>query len=598
MGRMLETAIPSVTLLLLMALSCCFRSSNAPATTSPDLQTACVGSRPPVMLGTALSFCGFSGMSCCDAGDDAALREQFQDMNVSDAQCAATVKATLCEIKCSPFLGDLTSRSLPRLPCESPPSPSSDSNRSSNNTSPRQDGGAILCLERVAAAGNYLGMAAQPGGSDQAFLFTQDGKIWPASVPTRGSGAAMGVGDSPLLDLTDRVYYDAAQGLGLMGVAFHPGFTTNGRFFVSYTCDSGGSPACGAGRCSAASGRNLSSRPCPYQLVVAEYSAKGGDVHALAGADPSEYRMVFTMGLPHTSYTQHGGQILFRRSAGDGHLYLFVGAGHGDDGDLSNDNTSFRGKIVRFNVDRSTANISQPEIFALGLSNPRGCSFDSETPWYLYCANEDHEQQKEKEQVYLISDETSGNHSASMPKAVASIIIAHSGAPSIIGGLVYRGSADPLLTGSYLYMYNSATWTAAEESMGRYTTTRVPTIRCSRSSPMSCLSDGDTGIGRSVLSFGEDNNRDAFLLATDGIYRVVAPGLCIDPPRPPLSGPGLVVWMMSLLALFAVLLFMLYQVCSTIFGCGGQVETHCNQCCGSVMCCVNMASGGGGTAGT
>lgn len=89
----------------------------------------------------------------------------------------------------------------------------------------------VTCFERI-GTGTYNSMAPHPDGSARVFLSTQEGKILLASVPARGrSGGTLQINDDSLLflDLTDRV-------LGLVGIAFHPEFTTNGRFFVSYTC--------------------------------------------------------------------------------------------------------------------------------------------------------------------------------------------------------------------------------------------------------------------------------------------------------------------------------------------------------------------------
>jgi hypothetical protein len=111
-------------------------------------------------------------------------------------------------------------------------------------------------------------MAAHPDGSARAFFSTQEGKIWLATVPAHGSGDILRIHDEddaiPFLDLTDRV-------LHMVCVALHPEFATNGRFFVSYTCDSTASPTCIN---SAAAASSSSSRPWQYQLVVAEFFAK------------------------------------------------------------------------------------------------------------------------------------------------------------------------------------------------------------------------------------------------------------------------------------------------------------------------------------
>ncbi|XP_062202044.1 HIPL1 protein-like [Phragmites australis] len=295
---------------------------------------------PPVMLRDPLGFCGYTGISCCDAVNDAALREEFEDMSISDAACAAIVKAFLCA-RCIPSpsavlfnTADLTTTTNLCAATPSPWSSSAAHHRLTASTRSTQEQDTT-CLERI-SAGSYLNMAAHPDGSGRVFLSSRDGKIWLASMPKRGSGAILRV-HRPFLDLTHRV-------LGLLGVAFHPEFATNGRFFVSYSCDSSASPPCGAGRCWCAAAGN-GSRPCRYQLVVAEFSAKGG-------ADYSKEKA---------------------------------------------------------------------------------------------------EGQQQYERVYLISNKA-GSQSATLSKAAVSLVINHGRPaegrmPSIVGGLVYRGSADPSLEG-------------------------------------------------------------------------------------------------------------------------------------------------------
>ncbi|KAF8776592.1 hypothetical protein HU200_003312 [Digitaria exilis] len=261
-------------------------------------------------------------------------------------------------------------------------------------------------------------MVPHPDSSGRVFLSSQEGKIFLASMPRRGSGVALRVDNGrahPFLDLTDRM-------LGLLGIAFHPDFATNGRFFVSYSCDCSTSPGCSAVRCWVAAPGN-SSLSCRYQLIVAEFSAKGSPNYS---------------------------KILFRPSGSDGYLYLITG--HGD---FSKNGRSFLGKILRFDVDRmlkggshGTPKMGKPEIFSMGVNNPSGCSFDVDRPLHLYCADVDKHYQ---ERVYLITN--GGNH-GSPSKADASLFINHGhpmdgSMPSIVGGLMYRGSADPSLYGRY-----------------------------------------------------------------------------------------------------------------------------------------------------
>lgn len=148
--------------------------------------------------------------------------------------------------------------------------------RQPSSSSSLQD---AICVERIYAGGYYATMAAHPDGSSRVFLLSsQDGRIWLATIPKHGS--LQGIIDprkaarTPFLDLSDRVRHHGAGGLlGLRGIAFHPEFTTNGRFFVSYTCDRALSSACGEDSCATA---GIGSQWCRYQLVVAEFSVKDG----------------------------------------------------------------------------------------------------------------------------------------------------------------------------------------------------------------------------------------------------------------------------------------------------------------------------------
>jgi glucose/arabinose dehydrogenase len=273
-----------------------------------------------------------------------------------------------------------------------------------------------VCLEKI-GNGSYLNLAPHPDGSNKAFVSSQAGKIWLATIPEQGSGGALQIDEAhPFLDLTDEVHVDSE--FGLMGLAFHPKFASNGRFFVSYNCDRTQSPSC-AGRCSCNSdadcdpsklGTDNGAQPCQYQVVVSEYSAKvSSNISKATSANPSEVRRIFTMGLPYTSH--HGGQILFGPT--DGYLYLMMGDGgsKGDPFNFSQNKKSLLGKIMRLDVDGTqnqsqTSNQSlwgsysipkdnpfaddanlQPEIWALGFSNPWRCSFDSERPSYFYCGD-------------------------------------------------------------------------------------------------------------------------------------------------------------------------------------------------------------------
>lgn len=144
-----------------------------------------------------------------------------------------------------------------------------------------------MCLEKI-GNGSYLNMVPHPDGSGRAFFSNQAGKVWLATIPKQGSGGTLELDEAnPFLDLTDEVHFDTE--LGMMGIAAHPKFATNGRFFVSYNCDKTKWPGCG-GRCACNSdvdcdpsklAPDSGSPPCQFQCVVAEYTVNG------TGSQPS-----------------------------------------------------------------------------------------------------------------------------------------------------------------------------------------------------------------------------------------------------------------------------------------------------------------------
>lgn len=456
------------------------------------------------------------------------------------------------------------------------------------NSTPKNPAPEGLCIEKI-GNGSYLNMAAHPDGSDRVFLSNQEGKIFLARVPPQGSGKALELNESTpaFLDLTSVVHYDAE--FGMLGIAFHPNFTSNGRFFVSYNCDrnKGGTWCSGRCSCNVESGCDLSklgndngALPCQYQSVIAEFTAS----EDFMSANPSEVRRIFTMGLPFT--THHAGQILFGPT--DGYLYFMMGDGGKDDDvfNFAQNKKSLLGKIMRFDVDLiPSGNVSddswgnysipndnpyveqpelRPEIWALGFRNPWRCSFDSERPWYFFCADVG---QDNYEEVDLVSK--GGNygwsiyegpvifkHSLITSNATANTIFpvmsynrsiikdSDAKSASITGGYVYRSQTDPCMFGRYLFadLYATSIWQGTEtpENSGNYSTTQLR-FNCATDSPIAC--DYKQGVSipslQLIFSFGEDKHRDVFILASSGVYRVVPPSRCnYDCPTETIATPS------------------------------------------------------------
>lgn len=84
---------------------------------------------------------------------------------------------------------------------------------------------------------------------------------------------------------------------------------------------------------------------------------------------------------------------------------------------------------------------------------------------------------------------------------------------------------------SYLYadLYGSAIWAAAESpaNSGNFTSAMIP-FSCAHDSPIHCSSipgNSSPALGY-IYSFGEDNRKDIFILASSGVYRIVRPSRC------------------------------------------------------------------------
>ncbi|KAM7279445.1 hypothetical protein ACFE04_006579 [Oxalis oulophora] len=402
-------------------------------------------------------------------------------------------------------------------------------NSTENSTAPHG-----LCLEKI-DNGSYINMVAHPDGSNRAFFSNQPGKIWLATVPAQGSGKLLEIDESsPFVDLTDEVHFDTE--FGMMGMAFHPDFTQNGRFFVSFNCDKGKWPGC-TGRCSCNSDVDCDpsklpsdngAEPCQYQTVVAEYTANSTSTKPseATSANPLEIRRIFTMGLPFTSH--HAGQILF--GPGDGYLYLMMGdgGGTGDPYNFAQNKKSLLGKIMRLDIDNMP-------ITCFDLSNLQDTYEEVDVitkggnyGWRVY------------EGPYRYNPPTSpgGNTSVASINPIFPVTgYNHSevniveGSASITGGYFYRSQTDPCMYGRYLFtdLYAGAIWAATEnpENSGNFTRNNVP-FSCAGNSPIECSSVAESSLPALgyIFSFGEDNNKDVFVLASSGVYRVVSPSRC------------------------------------------------------------------------
>jgi glucose/arabinose dehydrogenase len=190
----------------------------------------------------------------------------------------------------------------------------------------------------------------------------------PQAPPSNGNGnGPPPLPDSVLvfLDITARVAATPGFGeLGLLGLAFHPKYETNGQFFVYYTAGGSGSRV---------------SRVSRFRVSALDPNA----------ADPGSESVILEFSQPFDNH--NAGQIAF---GADDYLYIATGDGGsgGDPQDNAQDRTNLLGKILRIDVDSGTPYaipLDNPfegntdgyreEIYAYGLRNPWRFSFDPPT---------------------------------------------------------------------------------------------------------------------------------------------------------------------------------------------------------------------------
>ena len=340
-----------------------------------------------------------------------------------------------------------------------------------------------------------------PGEDSRLYVVEKDGRILMVE-----DGAVL---DEPFMDIRSLVGTGHNE-RGLLGLAFHPDYQKNGRFFIYYTPED------------------------EHKNVAAEWAIEDGE--------PREVRRLVEPTDPEGNH--NGGMITF---GPDGYLWVGMGDGggagdrHGDIGNGLNTETLL-GSILRLDVDapdRDFAAEGNPfigeqgkdQIWAYGLRNPWRFSFDRETG-ELFIG--DVGQNEFEEISYAAADAKPGlnygwrayegrsvydEELTDLVKDHAKpiVVFAHRskdapirGGCSVTGGYVYRGGDIPGLDGAYIYGDFCSKDVAAfrycnGEVVGHQ---RIPGLRA---------------LGQGLGSFGEDNAGNVYLLYHSGgqVKRVV-----------------------------------------------------------------------------
>ncbi len=340
-------------------------------------------------------------------------------------------------------------------------------------------------------------LQSPPDGTNRLFVVEQPGSI-------RVFANDPGVQESTVfLEIEDRVN-DRGNEEGLLGLAFHPEYSENGRFYVYYTADD------------------------PRRGVVAGYRADPSDASRALGDSET---VILEVNQPFSNH--NGGQIVF---GPDGYLYIGLGDGGSANDPMGNgqNRKTLLGAILRIDVDAPAGGLSygippdnpfagnsegfREEIYAYGLRNPWRFSFDRETG-LLWAADVG---QNSFEEVDIIEkggnygwNIREGSHCFSPPSGCqgAGLIdpvseYGRGDGGSITGGYVYRGDAMPGLFGKYIYGDFSSGRIWALTVDGKRVTDRVELLNSNLN----------------ISAFGVDSASNLYLCAFDGsIYRLRVP---------------------------------------------------------------------------
>lgn len=225
-------------------------------------------------------------------------------------------------------------------------------------------------LEEVATGfASPVAMAVPDDGTGRLFIGDQAGQIY--IIDSNDNLLS-----EPFLDLSGQLVAGGER--GLLGLAFHPDYATNGRFFVYYSAPL---------RDGAPSGWDHTS-------VISEFNVSGGDPDL---ADPNSEQIILQVDQPQSNH--NSGSIAFGY---DGYLYIplgdggggsDLGTGHASDwyatnggGNGQDVEDNMLGSILRIDIDNGDpyaippdnpdVSTNFPEIWAYGFRNPYRIAFD------------------------------------------------------------------------------------------------------------------------------------------------------------------------------------------------------------------------------
>lgn len=335
-----------------------------------------------------------------------------------------------------------------------------------------------------------VGLYSPKDGTNRLFVVEQLGAI------RVFNNSATATSSSVFLDISSRIVYSGEQ--GLLGLAFHPNYTSNGYFYVDYVANN------------------------PLRTVISRFTVSPTNPNQTQS--DSEF-VLLEINQPYSNHK--GGQLAF---GPDGYLYIGMGDGGSAGDPLGNgqNRAVLLGKILRIDVNTPSAgrNYTIPpdnpfkgntlgykeEIYAYGFRNPWRFSFDPQTGrLWVGDVGQDREEEidlveKGKNYGWNIMEGTltyAGGNQTGLELPVWEYD--HSQGNAIIGGYVYYGVALTQLLGAYVY--------------GDYGSGRIwaLTLNSTDGAATNTLLTDST---LSISSFGVDANGEIYICAFDGkIYK-------------------------------------------------------------------------------
>lgn len=379
----------------------------------------------------------------------------------------------------------------------------------------------------------------QPPNDDRLFILDQIGE-----VRVVADGKLL---PEPFLDIKDKIIElnkDEEEERGLLGLAFHPDYAQNGRFFVYYSAPLRGSA------------------PDDYDHTnyVAEYSVSANNPDV---AEPGSEKILLADDHPYTNH--NAGTLMFGPdkylyiSIGDGGNKNDIGTGHVEDWYKENEGgngqdieKNLEGSILRIDVNSSSpysipsdnpfadGKNGRKEIYAYGFRNPYRFSFDKKTGMLI--AGD--AGQVMREEIDVVTK--GGNYGWNVKEGTLCFNAADNKQPLpdcpdadslgnrfidpviefknsmtfpdglgivVVGGYVYRGQQYQGLDGRYLF----GVWTQAHDKQdGAVFAAEVTGEKGPwEYKQLHFKRKANGSLGHYLLGFGQDNSGETYLLTTN-----------------------------------------------------------------------------------